>query len=97
MNNMTRADFVMDDENFTAYFNDLGEYVASTNSLQFNDLPKSLRIAIKSKLPNATVINAFKITSPSDVSYYFETEQDGEKKLYKGREFGDFTRYYVKS
>jgi hypothetical protein len=97
MNYMSRAEFVQDDEKVTAYFDETGEYVASTCTMKFDQLPKMLRNRITDKLPTANVTTVFKVTTGSNVSYYFETEKDGEKKLYKGTEYGDFTRHYVRS
>ena len=97
MNHMSRAEFVQDDEKVTAYFDEAGEYVASTTTMQFDQLPKMLRSRIKEKMPTANVVTVFRVTTGTDVSYYFETEKDGEKKLYKGKEYGDFTRHYVRS
>lgn len=96
MNDMTRADFVLDDEPVCAYFNEAGEFVAATKTITFKDLPKKLQNRILEKVPGATIETVFEMSSPEEKSWYIETNQNNEKKVWKGTSFGMITRYYVK-
>lgn len=96
MNNMTKADFVMDDEKLCAYFDENGNYVASTKSITFDELPKKLKIAMQDKLPGAKIETVFEMSSPTEKSWFIETIQNNERKIWKGNFFGMVTRYYVK-
>ena len=97
MNNMTRADFVLDEEPVCAFFDEQGDFVASTKTMTFKNLPKKLQAAILEKVPGATIETVFEMTSPQEKSWYIETNVNNEKKVWKGSTFGTITRYYVKN
>ena len=96
MNNMTKADFVLDDEAICAYFDQNGDFVASTKAVDFNELPKSLRTAIHNKVPGANILSVFELNSKTERAWFVETELNNEKKVWKGTGLGSLARYYVK-
>lgn len=97
MNNMTKADFIMDDVPVVAYFDENGEFFASTIDLKFEDLPRELRKAVSEKLADAKILSVFEMTSKYERCYFIETEVDGKKKVWKGNSVGGLSRYFVKS
>ena len=96
MNDMTRADFILDDEPVCAYFDEQGDFVAATKTITFKDLPKKLQAAVLEKVPGATIETVFEMSSPEEKTWFIETNVNNEKKVWKGTNFGAITRYYVK-
>jgi len=92
-NNLTRADFTVDDQAITAFFDDAGEYVASTRVLTLNDLPKKLKSTVTKKLVGENITNILYMTAKEESSYFIETQTDGVRKVWKGQEFGDLKPY----
>jgi hypothetical protein len=95
MNNMTKADFLLEDEPVTAYFDENGEFVASTKAITFEELPRALRSSINNKLPGAQILTVFEMSSRQEKSWFIETIFNNERKLWKGNSFGTVTRYFV--
>ncbi len=95
MNNMTKADFILEDEPVSAYFDENGEFVASTKAITFEELPRALRTSINNKLPGAKILTVFEMSSRHEKSWFIETDFNNERKLWKGNSFGAFARYFV--
>jgi hypothetical protein len=96
MNNMTKAEFVMDDEKLCAFFDENGNYVAQTREITIQALPKKLKSALDEKAPGAEVLTVFEMVSNDEKAWFVETVANNEKKLWKGNTFGKLSRYYVK-
>lgn len=96
MNDMTKAEFVMDNEKLCAFFDESGNYVAQTREIGISDLPKKLKAALDEKAPGAEVLTVFEMTSNDEKAWFVETVANNEKKLWKGNTFGKLSRYYVK-
>jgi len=96
MNDMIKADFILDDEAICAFFDANGDFVASTKAVDFNELPKNLKTAINDKVPGANILTVFEFNSKTERAWFVETELNNEKKVWKGNGFGSLTRYYVK-
>ncbi|MES2646812.1 MAG: hypothetical protein V4717_08065 [Bacteroidota bacterium] len=96
MNNLVKADFELDNETMSAYFDENGEYVASTKIISLDQLPKKLQASIKEKVGDAKIDQVFEMTSIREKSFFVETTSNNEKKVWKGDSFGKLTRYYLK-
>ena len=94
-NNMTRADFTVDDQKISAFFDDGGEYVASTKVLTLNDLSRKLQTALNKKLEGATITSVIQMTTAEDACYFIEAETNGVKKVWKGYDSGMVSAYKV--
>jgi hypothetical protein len=94
-NNMTKAEFVIDDEPVCAFFDETGNFVAQTKELKIGDLPKKLKSALNEKAPGAEVLNVFEMITNDERAWFVETLANNEKKLWKGNSFGKLSRYYV--
>lgn len=92
-NNLTRADFTVDDQAITAFFDDAGDYVASTRVMTLNDLPKKLKSTVTKKLSGENITNILYMTAKDESSYFIETQTDGIRKVWKGQDFGDLRLY----
>ncbi|HMP92971.1 MAG TPA: hypothetical protein PKD90_08885 [Phnomibacter sp.] len=93
MSNMMRADFMIDNESISAFFDSNGEFVASTRSISRQQLPIKLRLKVDAKLTMANITHMFELSSPQEHAYYFEVEEDGKKKVWKGYDYGVLERY----
>lgn len=94
-NNMTRADFTVDDQKISAFFDEAGEYVASTKILTVNNLPKKILTSLNKKLEGATITSVIHMTTAEDSSYFIESELNGVKKVWKGYSSGMVGAYKV--
>ena len=95
MNNMTKAEFTIDDDKICAFFDESGSYVAQTRQISLEELPKKLQEALNEKAPGAEVLTVFEMTSNDEKAWFVETVARNEKKLWKGNTFGKLSRYYV--
>lgn len=95
MNNMTKAEFTIDDDKICAFFDESGSYVAQTRQISLEELPKKLQEALNEKAPGAEVLTVFEMTSNDEKAWFVETVASNEKKLWKGNTFGKLSRYYV--
>jgi uncharacterized protein YozE (UPF0346 family) len=97
MNNMTKAEFVLDDEPVCAYFDVNGDFVAETRNVTFDELPKAIRSSINNKFPGAKILNLFEMTSRQEKTWFIETVYNNERKIWKSNSFGILSRYFEKS
>lgn len=94
-NDMSKADFVLNDEPVSAYFDTDGEFVAYTRELAFNDFPKSVKTAINQKLPGARVLKSFEMSTRIDKTWFVETLLNNQRKLWKIDKMGKVSRYFI--
>lgn len=95
-NNMTRANFIQDDEKITAWFDESSKYVAQTREIKPVELPKKLRTALNEKAPGAIVVSVVKMKSDDENAWFVETVAGNERKVWKGNTLGRLSRYYTK-
>jgi hypothetical protein len=88
-NNLTRADFTVEDQQVAAFFDEAGEYVASTRVLTFNDLPKKLRSLIQKNIADEKINQILLMSSKDETAYFIETITDGVRKVWKSKDQGD--------
>jgi hypothetical protein len=92
-NNLIRADFVLDEQSVSAFFNEDGEYVASTRELTLDYLNKKLRNAITKLVPAENITQIIYMTTKDEGNYYIETKTDGVRKVWKCTETGDVSPF----
>lgn len=86
--NMLRATFTKDDEKISAFFNQSGEYVATTIDRSPSELPAKLKTAINNKIKDAVIIEALEFIDNEEVAYFVKVNHNGVEKLYKGTSLG---------
>lgn len=83
-NNLLRANFTSEGEKVNAFFNEDGEYVASTIELSKDKLPASLMAAIDKKFGNIVITEAVALQGTNDEAYFVKAKVNGVEKLLKG-------------
>lgn len=89
--NLTKASFMLDDQEFTAFFDNAGDLVATTVSLQKHQLPIKLRLAIDAKLGSVLLSEMYYVEHSSETAYYFNAIKDGQTKTYQAFANGRMT------
>lgn len=92
--NLTKASFMLDDQEFTAFFDNAGDLVATTVSLQKHQLPIKLRLAIDAKFPGVSFLEMYYVEYFSETAYYFSLMENGQRKTYQA--FANGRMYEVK-
>ena len=92
-NNMLRADFKMDEETITAFFNEEGKYIATTRDMKPESLPLKLRLAVNEKTAGYTLNTVFEMISAEDHSFYIEATNGEYKKVFRGFSDGSISLY----
>jgi hypothetical protein len=80
---MIRANFTIDDDVFSAFFDSEGKHVATTSEKTVAQLPAMIRKSVKARFDEKTIANIVQYESHLDNAYFFEVEQEGSKKKYK--------------
>jgi hypothetical protein len=86
--NMLRANFTKDDEKISAFFNQAGEYIATTIERKASDLPAKLKAAINQKIKDCVIIEALEFIDDDEEAYFVKVYNNGTEKLYKGTALG---------
>ena len=86
--NMLRASFTQNDEKVSAFFNEYGEYVASTIARTEKELPAKLRAAINKKEKDGIITEAIEYMGDEE-AYYVKVYVNGTEKVYKGSSLGE--------
>ncbi len=89
--NLTKASFMLDDQEISAFFDNAGDLVATTVSLQKHQLPIKLRIAIDAKLGSVSLSEMYYVEHSSETAYYFNAVKDGQTKTYQAFDNGRIT------
>jgi len=77
LNGLYCANFKVNDQHVSATYNESGELVAASRTLNIEQLPLAVSIALKSKLPGYTFDNiASEITADGQNSYYVKAENE---------------------
>ena len=90
--NMLRASFKQENESVSAFFDQSGNYVATTVSRTAESLPAKLRAAISKKEKDGIITEALEFTNDEEQSYYVKVYVNGKEKLYKGNSYGQITQ-----
>jgi hypothetical protein len=80
---MVRANFTIDGEVFSAFFDSDGKHVATTSEKTVAQLPAMIRKTVKERFDEKTIANIVQYESPVENAYFLEVEQEGDKKIYK--------------
>ena len=83
-NNMMRASFTIDGEKTNAFFNDQGEYLASTVELSQDKLPSKFKAAIEKKYGAVAITEALELQGTDESAYFVRATINGAEKLLKG-------------
>jgi hypothetical protein len=89
IDNMIKAVFYVGDDAISVFFQQNGEYIATTHYCDLDELPTRLRIALANKFGDTPIQSCFELESPNEHAWYFETKTEkGKKKVWKVTEGG---------
>ncbi|MEO7801986.1 MAG: hypothetical protein ABIR81_08305 [Ginsengibacter sp.] len=84
LNGLYCAYFKVNDQNISATYNENGELVAASRTLNIDQLPLAVIVALKAKLPGYTIENkASEITADGQNSYFVKAENDNNITVLK--------------
>lgn len=95
-NDMLRADFELDKEKVSAFFNEDGDHIATTVQKDIETLPAKLRRAIKDKFGAQEPKELFELISDEESAFFFSVEEGGKTEVYKAYTSGNISKYQVK-
>jgi type II secretory pathway component GspD/PulD (secretin) len=84
-NHMVKAEFELDEQKVTAFFNEYGEYLATSITVNKTQLPFRLRLAMDNELKGAPIDELIQVESANENAYYFKANQ----KVYKAYGTGE--------
>ncbi|MCU0334602.1 MAG: hypothetical protein MUF62_06070 [Chitinophagaceae bacterium] len=87
-NNMLRANFTLDGEMHSVFFDAEGEFLAATRPIKRGELPLRLRLALEQKFRQASITESFELTTDTDHAWYFCTLSQGKAQVWKAYENG---------
>ena len=77
--NIYQAQFTMDDEQYSAYFDNDGKMLVLARFITVSQLPHGLRTSLKAQAGNDVISYLFEL-SDDEGTHYYATIQKGEKK-----------------
>ena len=96
VNNLYKAEFVLDAQTITAYFDAEGTLVASARNITASQLPILLQADLKKEYANYVVANTLELDNEDGVTYYV-TVQNGSKTMQlKSIDYGAWTVFQKK-
>ncbi len=96
VNNLYKAQFVLNDQTIIAYFDGEGKLVASARNLTALELPILLQTDLKNSYAKYNVSNIMEVDNEDGVAYYV-TANNGSKTIQlKSTEYGTWNVYQKK-
>ena len=87
--NMHKAVFSVLDDTISVFFDQNGDYIATTQNCGLNELPTRLRIAVTNKFGDTPIQSCFELESNEEHAWFFETTTaKGKRKVWKVTEGG---------
>ena len=80
-NNMYQAKFVMDEEQYTAYFNTDGEMLVVARFIAVHQLPSGLKKSLNELAGNDVISFVFELSDNEGVHFYATVERAGKKEM----------------
>lgn len=90
---LLRADFQIDGENFATFFQRDGNFVATTHQISFEQLPAIARKPLKAKFQGVEFSKIVHYQSNETASYFVEVVEEGETSIYKVTTEGRISRF----
>lgn len=92
---LLKASFEADGQTVCAFYRQDGEYVATTITMQRQQLPLKARLAVDKALSGYTLTEIFELQTPSETAYYIKGTRDGITKVYKAYAGGGITEVHL--
>lgn len=81
--NMIRANFTIDGDAFSAFFDVDGNHVATTSAKTVAELPAMIRKIVKARFDEKSIANIVQCESPMENAYFLEVDNEKGKKIYR--------------
>lgn len=91
--NLYKANFTMNGQYLSAFFDTDGKMVALTRNISSLQLPISLQTSLKNKYENYWISDLFEIADEEGTSYYVTLENSDTKIVLKSSYHSDWTFY----
>ena len=72
-----KADFLLNEEPRSAFFNNTGDLLALSRYIEFPALPHTLRRALIKQFPDHKIVEMFQIETDMDTDYFVTLERNG--------------------
>lgn len=96
VNNLYKAEFVLDAQTITAYFNADGTLVASARTITASQLPILLQADLKKDYANYVAASTLEIDNEDGVTYYVTVENGSKTVQLKSTDYGTWTVFQKK-
>ena len=91
--NMLRADFSVEGEQITSFFEPDGRFVATTCTKKLEQLPALVRKVVKNKFEGHEIISIVSYTNESDEAYFVEIRDGDKRKVFRINSNGGISRF----
>jgi len=82
-NDLIRANFSLDGEAYSVFFERDGSYVATTRRITISDIPAPIRVKIKEKFSPEQLETLVHYTSSKDEAYFVEVTTDSKTTIWR--------------
>jgi hypothetical protein len=93
LSNLYRAEFLLDKERRSAFFNQTGELVVVTRYIPFHRLPKGLRNDLIKQFPNHTSVETLEVINDESVDYYATVIEKNKTTILSSKYFGRWQEF----
>ena len=94
-NDILRANFSLEGDKISAFFNYDGDHLATTIQKEIGDLPLKLRTAIKNKFGDKEPTELFELINNDDQAYFFVMEEKEKSIVYKAYSSGHISTFNI--
>jgi len=91
--NLIRADFQIDGQNFSTFFYRDGSFAATTHQVTFDQLPAQARKPLKAKFQGVEFSKIVHYQSNETESYFVEMVEEGVTSIYRVSSEGSISRF----
>lgn len=91
--NYYKAEFAIDEQNISAYFNYEGELIATGRKINVSQLPISLQLDLKSTYKDFTVTQSVEVDVKDEPTYYLSIETPTKTLQLSSTSFGKWETY----
>ncbi|MCU0374260.1 MAG: hypothetical protein MUF24_03040 [Chitinophagaceae bacterium] len=82
-NDLIRANFSLDGESYSVFFEKDGSYVATTRRITLSNVPAPIRVKIKEKFSPEQLETLVHYTSSKDEAYFVEVTTDSKTTIWR--------------
>jgi hypothetical protein len=97
VSNLYKAEFTMDEQKISAFFDADGSFIASARNINVQQLPISLQIKLKNKYDEYNVAELIEVNNQAGTSYFLTLDGNNRKLQLKSNSYGDWTSYQKNS